>query len=178
MLTNLAQVVLFLALFHVDLLYPLRKLAPLVSQHQSLHSCSFQAASAHIVLARDDRGGNLLLTGQDGGGRDANGDNLIIANDVHAGVGSGGAGQDSNLVLQDAANREGDVVISGKNLIIPGEDGHIVLADSRSNHNRAQPPFWYPPISASLNSHPLAYLWPFLSSRSRFAFMSNFVGSY
>lgn len=106
-------------------------------------------ASSHIVLTKDDNGQSLVLTGEDGKGKGkgkgGGGDQLVIA-----GHGMGG-GDNSNMVMQDAANREGDVVINGNSMIVPGEDGHIVLADSRSNQQsqRRMPPpnlwaFWAP----------------------------------
>lgn len=107
--------------------------------------------SGHVVFARDDQGQHLVLTGDDGGkgGKDGENDQLVIA-----GSQMGSGGQDSNMVLEDASNREGDIVMSGKSLIIPGEDGHIVLADSR-NHNQHKhlPPtnpliFWAPYINS------------------------------
>lgn len=90
-----------------------------------------------------------MLTGEDGGkkgkggkGGKGGGDQLVIA-------GGGMDGQSSNMVLEDASSREGDIVMSGKSMMIPGEDGHIVLADSRSQNQRQQPPmnplmFWAP----------------------------------
>lgn len=132
---------------------------------------------AHIVLTRDDRGGNLLLTEES---KRSDGDNLIIANDGQNGPGDGG-GQNSNFVLQDAANREGDVVINGKNLIIPGEDGHIVLADSRTNNNHYQhrhnPPFLYNPLSA-FNNPAFALWWPHLASKARFSYGGLGYGAF
>lgn len=87
-------------------------------------------ARAHIVLTKDDRSQSLVLTGEDGKGG-GNGNQLVIAG--HNMGGGDGDGQDSNMIMQDADNREGDVVMNGKSMIIPGEDGHIVLADSRSS---------------------------------------------
>jgi hypothetical protein len=102
--------------------------------------------SGHVVLTRDDQGQHLVLSGEDGKKGKGGGDQLVIA-----GSQMGGDGQDSNMILQDASNREGDIVMSGKSMIIPGEDGHIVLADSRNqNQRRNQPPpmnpmlFWAP----------------------------------
>lgn len=86
-------------------------------------------ASGHIVLTRDDRQQSLVLTGEDGKGG-GNGDQLVISGNNMG----GGGGQSSNMVMQDAANREGDVVMNGNSMIIPGEDGHIVLADSRNSN--------------------------------------------
>lgn len=82
-------------------------------------------AHAHVVLTRDDQSSSLVLTGEDGKGEESSGDQLVIAGN------NMGGGQDSRMVMQNAANREGDVVMNGKSMIIPGEDGHIVLADSR-----------------------------------------------
>lgn len=135
-------------------------------------------SEAHIVLTRDDRGGNLLLTGQDGGGQgdsDAQ-DNLVISNDNGPNGSGGNNGGDENLVLQDAENREGDVVISGKNLIIPGEDGHIVLADTRSNnHNhRPNPPFIHSPMSSMGGT--MAYWWPYMTGRTKLSLLTGYGG--
>lgn len=91
-------------------------------------------ADAHIVMTRDDRGQSLVLTGEDGkGGKGGGGDQLVISGDM-------GGNQNTNMVLQDAANREGDVVIQGGSMVVPGEDGHIVLVDGRSNNGGGRPP--------------------------------------
>lgn len=129
-------------------------------------------ASAHIVLTRDDRGQNLVLTGDDGGGKGkgkgGGGDQLVIA-----GSQMGGSGQDTNMIVQDAANREGDVVIQGNSMIVPGEDGHIVLADSRSKGGEGggggggyrPAPF-----------NPMLLWLPYISSRSTYRMMPFFDG--
>lgn len=84
--------------------------------------------SAHIVLTKDDRSQSLVLTGEDG--RGGGNDQLVIAgNNMGGPTDQGGS---SNMIMQDAENREGDIVMNGNSMIIPGEDGHIVLADSRS----------------------------------------------
>ena len=122
-----------------------------------------QDSRSHIVLTRDDRGQSLVLTGEDGGkgGKGSkgggDGDQLVIS-----GNNMGEGGQNSNMVMQDASNREGDVVISGNSMIVPGEDGHIVLADSRNKHgsNGPSPPqpnlfaFWLPYMSNRMGYNP------------------------
>lgn len=115
-----------------------------------------QPASGHVVLTRDDRGSSLVLTGEDGkGGKGkGGGDQLVIA-----GSNMGGDNQNTNMVLEDASNREGDVVINGGSMIIPGEDGHIVLADGRSKEGGGgggrPPPF-----------NPMIFWLPYMNSRS------------
>lgn len=124
-------------------------------------------ASSHIVLTKDDNGQSLVLTGDDGKGKGkgkgGGGDRLVIA-----GHGMGGDGANSNMVMQDASNREGDVVINGNSMIVPGEDGHIVLADSRRNDQQrpsGPPPnlwaFWMP----FLRNSRMAYNYPFFGSQ-------------
>ena len=104
------------------------------------------------MLTRDDQGQSLVLSGEDGK-KDDGGDQLVIANHN-----TDGGGQDSKMIMQDASNREGDVLINGRSMIIPGEDGHIVLADSRRddsgpqhhrhNYHRPNPfMFWTPYMS-------------------------------
>lgn len=107
----------------------------ILHQHSATSSPDTQSkswlhASAHVVLTRDDRGQNLVLTGEEGKKGGGGGDQLVIS-----GNNMDGEGHSSNMILQDASNREGDVVMSGRSMIIPGEDGHIVLADSRRQDN-------------------------------------------
>jgi hypothetical protein len=114
---------------------------------------SFLLVNGHVVLTRDDHGQHLVLTGEDGkkGKGGGGGDQLVIAGSQMGGQNDGG----SNMVLQDAANREGDIVMSGKSMIIPGEDGHIVLADSRNQSQRRH----HTPIN------PLIFWAPFMNNR-------------
>lgn len=129
-------------------------------------------ASAHIVLTRDDRGQSLVLTGEDGKGggkgKGGGGDQLVIA-------GNNMGDQNSNMVLEDAANREGDVVINGNSMVIPGEDGHIVLADSRDRQgggggdDRNRPP----PMQ-----NMFAFWMPFMNSRMVYRMMPFFGGQF
>lgn len=123
-------------------------------------------ADGHIVITKDDRGSSLVLTGEDGRGgkggkgkgkgKGEDGDQLVI-------TGETGGGRNTNMVMQDAANREGDVVIQGNSMIVPGEDGHIVLADGRSQGNgRPQPPpnlfaFWLPYMSSRMSYRMLPF---------------------
>lgn len=120
-------------------------------------------ANGHVVLTKDDQGQSLVLTGEDGKKEDG-GDQLVIA-----GHNTGGGGQDSRMIMQDASNREGDVVINGRSMIIPGEDGHIVLADSRrddsgshQHHHQYQPP------------NPFMFWAPYMSSRAMYRMMPFF----
>lgn len=114
-------------------------------------------ASAHVVLAKDDRGQHLVLTGEDGKkGKGGDGDQLVIS-----GTQMGADGQGSQMVLQNAAHREGDIVMDGKSWIIPGEEGHIVLADARSQNRRQQP--------APIN--PLIFWGPYMSNRYYYRMM-------
>lgn len=106
---------------------------------------------AHVVLTRDDRSQSLVLTGDDG---NKGGDQVVIS-----GQNMNGNGGSTNMIMQDAANREGDVVMNGNNMIVPGEDGHIVLADGRSNRAREDVgpmtqnfmPFWMPYMNSPYN---------------------------
>ena len=98
-------------------------------------------AKCHVVLTRDDKGQSLVLTGEDG--KKEGGDQLVISGNNMDGGGDGG--QSSNMILQDASNREGDVIMNGRSMIIPGEDGHIVLADSRRDGGDSPPPRQPPP---------------------------------
>lgn len=124
--------------------------------------------SAHIVLTRDDISQSLVITGEDGGkGKGGGGDQLVIAGNQ-----MGNGGQNSNMVVQDAANREGDVVINGNSMIIPGEDGHVVLADSRSRQdgdNRNRPP----PMQ-----NLFAFWLPYMNSRMAYRMMPFFGGQF
>lgn len=123
------------------------------------------SASSHIVLTKDDYSQSLVLTGEDGGGgkgkgKGGGGDQLVISgNDM------GGDGQSSNMVMQDASNREGDVVINGNSMIIPGEDGHIVLSDSRRREGQAPPPRPF---------NPMMYWLPYMSGRYAYRMMPFF----
>jgi len=117
-------------------------------------------AEAHVVLTRDDQGQNLVLTGEDGKGGSEGGDQLVIAGH------NMGGDQDSKMVMQNAANREGDVVISGKSMIIPGEDGHIVLADSRQQDDRTNGP--------PMPHNPFMLWMPFMSPRFAYRMMPFF----
>lgn len=123
---------------------------------------SLNVVNSHIILTRDDTGGKFLLTEQDGA---QEGGNLVIANDGHQHSGSGG-GQNRNFVMQDADNRDGDVVMDGKNLVIPGEDGHIVLADSRNDNNHGHNIHHYQQGHKFSNFCP--YWFPFWGSRLSF----------
>lgn len=146
----------------------------------SIIICKLSPAQAHIIMTRDDRGGNLLLTDEDGGGGGGGqGENVVIANDGQSGNSGGGGGglmggggnggSNSNFILQDADNREGDVVMNGKNIIIPGEDGHIVMADSRNQANNQQQQF--PPNNFAL--------WlPFLGNRMGMNYPTSFYGGF
>lgn len=141
----------------------------LLERHQQAKADGFgliMLADGHIVLTRDDRGSSLVLTGEDGkgGGKGGKGggddDQLVIAGD-NGGGGGGGGGRNTNMIVQDASNREGDVVINGNSMIVPGEDGHIVLADGRSQGNersqQQQPPppnlfaFWLPYMNSRMS---------------------------
>ena len=114
------------------------------------------SASGHIVLTKDEHSQSLVLTGEDGRGgkgKGGGGDRLVISG---SNVGEGGQG--SNMIMQDAANREGDVVINGNSMIIPGEDGHIVLSDSRRRGGGGDGPrplnpmiFWLPYMNSRLS---------------------------
>lgn len=134
------------------------------------HKSRVHLVSAHIVLTRDDMSQSLVITGEDGGkgkGKGGGGDQLVIT-----GNRMGNGGQNSNMVMQDAANREGDVVMNGNSMIIPGEDGHIVLADSRSrqdgdNGNR-------PPPMQNL----FAFWLPYMNSRMAYRMMPFFGGQF
>lgn len=124
------------------------------------------SARGHIVLTKDDRSQSLVLTGEDGKG--SSGDQLVIAGNN---MGGGGNGQDSNMVMQDAANREGDVVINGNSMIIPGEDGHIVLADSRSRHGGGGGQGHRPFVS------PIMFWLPYMSGRSVYRMLPYLAGN-
>lgn len=133
-------------------------------------------AEGHIVLTRDDRGSSLVLTGEDGkgGGKGGKGggedDQLVIAGD-NGGGGGGGGGRNTNMIVQDASNREGDVVINGNSMIVPGEDGHIVLADGRSQGNeRSQQPS--PPPNL------FAFWLPYMNSRMSYRMAPFFGGQF
>lgn len=122
-------------------------------------------ASAHIVLTKDDHGSSLVLTGEDGkGGKGkGGGDQLVIA-----GHNMGGNERDTNMVMQDAANKEGDVVIHGNSMIVPGQDGHIVLADSRSKSGGAPRPM----------INPMMFWLPYMSSRSMYRILPFYFSHY
>lgn len=133
-------------------------------------------ASGHIVLTRDDRGSSLVLTGEDGKGgkgkgKGESGDQLVIAGHNMGGGGDSGGGQNTNMVVQDASNREGDVVINGNTMIVPGEDGHIVLADGRGQENGQQRP---PPPPPNL----FAFWLPYMNSRMGYRMMPFFGGQF
>lgn len=88
-----------------------------------------KSVSCHLVLSKDNHGSKLIITGDENRKGKGEGDNLVIANH-----GGGHKGGDSNFIMQNANNRDGDVVIDGSNIVIPGENGHIVMAGN-SNHN-------------------------------------------
>lgn len=135
------------------------------------HKSRILLASAHIVLTRDDRGQSLVLTGEDGKGggkgKGGGGDQLVIA-------GNNMGGQNSNMVLEDAANREGDVVINGNSMVIPGEDGHIVLADSRDRQGGGGGDGNRPPPMQNL----FAFWMPYMNSRMAYRMMPFFGGQF
>lgn len=121
---------------------------------------------AHIVLTRSDMGQNLVLSGQSGGKKGAGGNVVLARNDGDSGS--------SNFVLEDAANKDGDVIMYGKNIVIPGKDGHIVLADSRNNNGHHDQNRGYPPFNPMI-------LWlPYLTSRSDASnnYMLSILGSF
>lgn len=127
---------------------------------------SSSLASGHIVLTKDDHGSSLVLTGEDGkgGGKGKGGsDQLVIA-----GHNMGASEQDTNMVMQDAANKEGDVVIHGNSMIVPGRDGHIVLADGRSKSGGAHRP--------AIN--PMMFWLPYMSSRSMYRMLPFYFGQF
>lgn len=102
----------------------------------SLLICLFQTqislVRSHVVLTKDEHGGSkLIISGESEGGKkeEGNNDNLVIANH-----GQGENGEDSNFVMQDP--KEGDVVIDGSNIVIPGDDGHIVLAGPKKHNHQ------------------------------------------
>lgn len=127
-------------------------------------------ADGHIVITKDDRGSSLVLTGEDGRGgkggkgkgKGGDGDQLVI-------TGETGGGRNTNMVMQDAGNREGDVVIQGNSMIVPGEDGHIVLADGRSQGNERQQP---PPPNL------FAFWLPYMNSRMGYGLAPFFGGQF
>lgn len=126
--------------------------------------------NGHIVLTRDDFSQSLVLTGDDGGGKDGKGgkggggdDQLVIAGNQ-----MGGEGQNSRMVMQDAANREGDIVMNGKSMIIPGEDGHIVLADSRSQNDQQR--------SSPSPFNPMLLWAPYMNNRYFYRMMMPYLG--
>lgn len=124
-------------------------------------------ANGHVVLTRDDTGQSLVLTGEDGGkggkgGKGGGGDRLVIT-----GNNMGGGTQNSNTVMDDAT--EGDVVINGNSMIIPGEDGHIVLADGRNRQQEGRGP---PP------PNPFAFWMPYMSNRMGYRMMPFFNGQF
>lgn len=94
---------------------------------------------AHMVSTRDDRVGTSL-TGQDARVQE---ENDALRNDlVVASSENGLTGTDQSMPLHDSTNLEGSV-IGGRNLVVPSEDGHSVLADTRSNnHNHISYPPW------------------------------------
>lgn len=126
--------------------------------------------SSHIVLTRDERGSSLILTGSDGGkggkgGKGGGGDRVVIS-----GSNMGGDGQSSNMIMEDASNKEGDIVMNGNSMIVPGEDGHIVLADGRNrggDGNGPQPPppnllaLWMPYMNSRMSRNPYRMMMPF-----------------
>lgn len=123
-------------------------------------------ARGHIVLTKDDQAQSLVLTGEDGSkGDKGGGDRLVIA-----GTNMGSGGQDTNMVMQDASNRDGDVVVNGNTMIIPGEDGHIVLADSRRRGGGGGEP------GRLIN--PLIYWLPYMNSRLAYRLMPFFGGQF
>lgn len=128
-------------------------------------------ANGHIVLTKDDHGSSLVLTGEDGkgGGKGkgkGGGDQLVIA-----GHNMGGTGQDTNMVMQDASNREGDVVIQGQSMIVPGEEGHIVLADGRSKSGGGH-------MHRTPLINPMMFWLPYINSRSMYRMMPFYFGHF
>lgn len=138
-------------------------------------STFFSYANAHVVLTRDDRGQNLVLTGEDGKNEDGEGDQLVIAGDNMGG--GGGGGQDTRMIMQDAANREGDVVMNGRSMIIPGEDGHIVLADSRQQDGGGGGGGGgFPRHMSPMGPNPLMMWMPFMGPRLAYRMMMPYMG--
>lgn len=129
--TSIVTTLISMLILHDFLRSPMNRLdeTSIIKSKDLQHTSLVAFASAHIVLTKDDRGQSLVLTGEDGKG--GGNDQLVIAGHNMGGNGAEGE-QNSNMIVQDAANREGDVVMSGNSMVIPGEDGHIVLADGRS----------------------------------------------
>ena len=133
--------------------------------------CSIASqARAHVVLTRDDHSQSLVLSGDDGGGgKDGGGGERVVIAGSNMGGDGGGGGQDTRMIMQNADDREGDIVMSGRSMIIPGEDGHIVLADGRSQNDgirRSQPfnnPFmlWTPYMGGGYSSLNYLRMMPF-----------------
>lgn len=150
--------------------YPIILIAVAIINEKLLSSNLITVVDGHIVLTKDDYGQSLVLTGEDGkggkGGKGGGGDQLVIS-----GSNMGGNGESSNMVMQDAANREGDVVINGNSMIIPGEDGHIVLADGRGNNRQQQ---FRPPFQSNL----LAFWLPYMNNRASNYNSMPFFGGY
>lgn len=107
------------------------------------------------------------MTGEDSKKED--GEQLVISGQNMGGGGGGGGGESTNMIMQDAANREGDIVMHGRSMIIPGEDGHIVLADSRRNDGDGPPRGPQPPPMS-----PLMYWAPYMNSRMFYRMMPFF----
>lgn len=102
-----------------------------------------QFAHGHVIITEDHTGKNVVLTGEDDGGKGkGKGKGGGGGGGGGKGKGKGGgnerlvvAGGKTNLVMENAGQREGDVVIDGGNIVIPSREGHIVMTGGPGGHS-------------------------------------------